>query len=271
MMSGLNKTKIVNMALIAMAVYCTEENQKDKCLEKTLQSLYKTVDFKKHRLIISDNGSTDFAMSLYTRFSGRTFISDILFNNDNLGTAGAINKVIALRNPGEHVIKIDDDVVIHNGGWADLMEECVSVDPTIGVIGLKRKDLIQTPWHPDPQYRSELVLLPHTPGHKWLTVERTPDVIGTCTLFNSLLLDKIGYSRQPGKYGFEDNLMCHRSHLAGFYNCFLNHIDIDHIDEGAPSYQEWKARHSAELFPEYHKLVHAMIKGDEPIYYNPFE
>jgi hypothetical protein len=65
--------------------------------------------------------------------------------------------------------------------------------------------------------------------------------------------------------------MCHRSHLAGFYNCFLNHIDIDHIDEGAPEYSEWKAKHSAELFPEYHKLVHAMIKGEESIYYNPYE
>lgn len=252
-----------------MVVYSTEENRKDEYLAKTLLSLQATVDFTRHRLILSVNGRTDKTGDIVKCFGN--IISDVIGNLENLGTAEALNKVIALRNPGEHVIKIDDDVVIHNGGWADLMEECVSVDPTIGVIGLKRKDLIQTPWHPDPQYRSELVLLAHTPGHKWLTVERTPDIIGTCTLFNSLLLDKIGYSRQPGKYGFEDNLMCHRSHLAGFYNCFLNHIDIDHIDEGAPSYQEWKAKHSSELFPEYHRLVHAMIKGEEPIYYTPFE
>lgn len=258
------------MALIAMAVYCTEENKKDKYLKQALASIAYTVDFTRHRLMLSVNGytnNTELIMMDYHHVLG----GPLIFNEENLGTAGAINKVIALRKSGEHVIKIDDDVVIHQRGWADLMEECVSVDPTIGVIGLKRKDLIQTPWHPDPQYRSELVLLPHTPGHKWLTVERTPDIIGTCTLFNSLLLDKIGYSKQPGKYGFEDNLMCHRSHLAGFYNCFLNHIDIDHIDEGAPVYNEWKAKHSSELFPEYHRLVHAMIKGEEPIYYNPFD
>lgn len=252
-----------------MVVYSTESNNKDECLIKTLRSLQETVDFNRHRLMLSVNGSTAQTKDTIGWFFD--LFADVITNDDNLGTAEALNKIIALRNPGEHVIKIDDDVVIRNVGWADLMEECVSVDPAIGVIGLKRKDLIQTPWHPDPQYRSELVLLPHTPGHKWLTVERTPDVIGTCTLFNSLLLDKIGYSRQPGKYGFEDNLFCHRSHLAGFYNCFLNHIDIDHIDEGAPQYNEWKAKHSSELFPEYHKLVHAMIKGEEPIYYNPFE
>lgn len=257
------------MSLIAMVVYSTEENGKDKYLIQTLESLKNTVDFNRHRLMLSVNGKTDKTEDIILQYFG--YIDDVIYNDDNLGTAEALNKVIVLRNAGEHVIKIDDDVVIHQSGWADLMEECVSVDPTIGVIGLKRKDLIQSPWHPDPQYRSELVLLPHTPGHKWITIERTPDVIGTCTLFNSLLLDKIGYSRQPGKYGFEDNLMCHRSHLAGFYNCFLNHIDIDHIDEGAPTYQEWKAKHSSELFPEYHRLVHAMIKGEEPIYYNPFE
>jgi glycosyltransferase involved in cell wall biosynthesis len=258
------------MALIGMVVYSTAENGKDKYLKQTLESLRKTVDFKRHKLVLSVNGytkDTELIMLDQKNILG----PPVIFNGENLGTAGALNKVIALRNPGEHVIKIDDDVVIHNPGWADLMEEAVSIDPTIGIIGLKRKDLIQTPWHPDPQYRSELFLLPHTPGHKWITIERTPDVIGTCTLFNSLLLDKIGYSRQPGKYGFEDNLMCHRSHLAGFYNCFLNHIDIDHIDEGAPEYSEWKAKHSAELFPEYHKLVHAMIKGEEPIFYNPYE
>lgn len=261
------------MALIGMVVYSTEENRKDEYLRKTLEYLHYTVDFDKHRLMLSINGATPEThkiIGISNNGGDYNIIEKVIYNDENLGTAEALNKVIALRSPGEHVIKIDDDVVINNGGWADLMEEAVAIDPMIGVIGLKRKDLIQTPWHPDPQYRSELVLLPHTPGHKWITIERTPDIIGTCTLFNSLLLDKIGYSRQPGKYGFEDNLMCHRSHLAGFYNCFLNHIDIDHIDEGAPEYNEWKAKHSSELFPEYHKLVHAMINGEEPIYYNPY-
>lgn len=269
------------MSMIAMAVFDTEENQRSELTRRTLECIIDTVDLFKHRLIVVDNNSCKATREVYqwllnyiidTEYAtGMQPNISIIDMKENVGTAQAINQAIRLRRPGESVIKIDNDVVIHYSGWVDLMEEAVFIDPMIGVIGLKRKDLIQTPWHPDPQYRSEMILLPHTPGHKWITIERTPDIIGTCTMFNSLLLDKVGFSRQPGKYGFEDNLMCHRSHLAGFYNCFLSHIEIDHIDPGTPEYTEWKAKHSSELFPEYHKLVHDMIAGKEPIYYNPFE
>ena len=45
--------------LIGMAIFSTEENQKDKCLELTLQSLKNTVDFTKHTLMLSVNSFTD--------------------------------------------------------------------------------------------------------------------------------------------------------------------------------------------------------------------
>lgn len=257
------------MSLISMVVYATETNHKDECFEKCLQSLMDTVDFTRNRLILSINGFTEKTMQIIDKYA--SIIETIIGNKENIGTAEAQNKVWRQRKYNEPVIKIDEDIVINTAGWIELMEEAISIDREIGIIGLKRKDLIQNPLHPDPQYRSELILLPHIPGHKWITIERTPDVIGSCTMFNPLLLDKVGYSRQPGKYGFEDNLFCHRSHLAGFYNCFLNYIDIDHIDPGGGEYQAFKEKHSCDLFPEYHRLVHDMINGRESIYYNPFK
>ncbi len=256
------------MCLIGMAVYSTPENKKDDCLLKTLASLNKTVDFKKHRLILSVNGFTEHTKTIL--YTYQDIISDVIWNNGNLGTAEAINLVIKRREPGQNVIKIDDDVVIHQKDWVDLMEEAISREPQIGVIGLKRRDLAQTTWHPDPAFRSKMVMLPHAPGQRWIYAEQTPDIIGTCTMFNSALLDKVGYSRQPGRYGFEDNLMCHRAHLSGFYNCFLVGVDIEHIDEGTPGFNEWKRQHSGEVFEEYRKLVHDMINGKESVYYNPF-
>jgi len=257
------------MALIGMAVYSTEENKKDECLERTLESLYRTVDFTKHRLMLSVNAATEKTRDIIVDFGG--MIEKVFHNGENLGTAEAINKVIHERRPGENVVKIDDDVLIHQSEWVDLMDEAIQRDNKLGICGLKRKDLIQCPTHPDPTYRSEFILLPHNPGEKWIIIERTEDIIGTATMFNSLLLDKVGYSRQPGCYGFEDNLLCHRSHLAGFYNCFLPHIEIDHIDPGGGEYEAFKKRTSGEKFAEYHKLVHDMIAGRESIYYNPFE
>ena len=257
--------------LLGMAIFSTEENKKDDCLRKTLQSLSDTVDFKRHQLIVSVNAHTPQTLEIINHFEETGVISLAIFNPTNLGTAGALNHVIRKRQPGQHVIKLDDDLIIHDKNWIDWLTEAVEVDPKIGVIGLKRKDLIQTPWHEDPAYRSKLTLLQHKPGHRWIQIEESYDIVGTCTLFNSALLDVVGYSRQPGLYGFEDNLMCHRSRKAGFYNCFINHINLDHIDPSAPSYHEWKEKHSGALFPEYYKLVHAIINGEEPVYYNQFE
>ena len=263
------------MALIAMAVYSSKENKKDECLERTLGSLSKTVDFSKHQLVLSINGrteETDNIISYYqTDTISRGIISEVIYNDSNLGTAEAVNKVIRLRKQNQHVIKMDDDVVIHQDGWVDEMEEAIRRDNKIGIIGLKRRDLIQTTWHPDPHFRSVLKMLPHEPGQKWLHVEETGDVMGTCTMYNPALLDKIGYLRQIKKYGYDDNIACHRSHLAGFYNCFLTGIDIEHIDNGGTPYQDWKQKHSGECTQDFIKLVHDMIAGKESIYYNPFE
>lgn len=256
--------------IICMVVYCTDENKKDQCLLATLRHLEFNQLRAQDKLVLAVNGSTNETKEIIDSF-GRT-IHDVIYNDENIGTSEAINIIWhKYRETGSHVVKIDDDVLIHSSTWIEEMEEAIARDPRIGIIGLKRKDLIQCPSHPDPHFRSELILLPHKPGERWITVERTGDIIGTCTMFNGALLDKVGYSRQPGKYGFEDSLFCHRSHLAGFYNCFLSHISIDHIDNVHTPYIAWKIRHSEENFREYHSLVHAMIAGNEPIYYNPFK
>lgn len=261
------------MALISMAVYDTEENQRTELTSLTIESLIETVDFTKHRLIISDNGSCYATQLMYTRMGNAKIFRDarsmVISNQENIGTSRAINRAWQYRQPGEHAIKIDNDVVIHSEGWADEMEEAIRRDNQIGIIGLKRKDIIQNTQHPDPQYRSELVQLPHEPGQRWVIVERTPDIIGTCTMFNSALLDKVGYSYQPGLYGYEDVLFSHRSHLAGFYNCFLPHIEIDHIDPGNTPYQTWKEKASGEDTEEMIKVFKAYVNGTRPIY-EPF-
>lgn len=262
-------------ALIAMAVYDTEENKRTDYTRRTLESLLDTVDFNRHRLIISDNGSCKATHQVYqnqikafSKFPAGA--GTVIYNNENLGTAEAINKAWFHRKAGENAIKLDNDIVIHCKGWVEEMEEAIARDPLIGIIGLKRIDLCQTPWHPDPNYRSELIMLPQEAGQRWIVVERTNDIIGTCTMFNSALLDKVGYSIQPGKYGYEDVLFSHRSHIAGFYNCFLPHIKIDHIDAGGDDYGRWKERHAGEYTEKMIAIFKGYYDNPESIYYNPF-
>jgi GT2 family glycosyltransferase len=264
------------MALIAMAVWDTEDNKRTLYTRKTINSLFHTVDFTKHRLIISDNGSCgatyafyDFLKMKYPDLFDLNRIK-IIFNNENLGTAEAINKAWFLRLPGENAIKMDNDVVIHHSNWIEEMEESIKREPKIGIIGLKRKDCWENPAHPDPFYRSKLVMLPHVPGEKWMIVEEVNHVMGTCQMYSSALLDKIGYLQQPALYGFDDAWAAVRCKIAGFTSAFLPHIDIDHIDTGDTPYQKWKEDHSGKLWDTYHKTIADWKSGKTSIYYDPF-
>jgi len=258
------------MSLIAMAVYSTLENGKDEYLEQTLQSLKDTVDFSKHRLMLSINAYTDKTLRLIAKYQREEIISKVFYNDTNLGTAEAINKAWKLRLPGENCVKMDDDVLIHSNDWLYLMEETIRRSSQIGQVGLKRRDCLEAPWTPG-FYQSKLVMLQHAPGEKWITVEEVNHVMGTCVMHSSALLDKIGYLWQPGVYGFDDSFCSLRSKLAGFKNVFLTAVDIEHIDRGDTSFQKWKEDKASEKWMAYQEAYKAFTSGTRLLYYNPFE
>jgi len=256
------------MALIAMAVHDTGENQRTEYTEKTLQSLIKTVNLSKHRVILIDNGSCEGTKELL-KDASIWYDFEIITLPENLGTAGAINLAWKYKVEGENLIKMDNDVVIDSSGWVDEMEAAIERDPNIGIIGLKRKDLIENPWRSD-DYKSEIVMLPHEDYQRWIIVEKVKHVIGTCQMYNHKLIEKIGYLYQPSLYGYDDVLASYRSQVAGFYNCFLPHIEIDHIDNRETPYWQWKREEAAKGDVEHQRTVSEYLSGKRPIYYNPY-
>jgi GT2 family glycosyltransferase len=266
------------MSLIAVAVFDTEENNRSGITRKTLECIINTVDLVKHRLIVIDNNSCKATRDVYqwllnyivdTEYAtGIQPNINIIDMAENVGTAKAINQAWKLRRPGEHCIKMDNDIIINSPGWVDELEEAIRRDPLIGQVGLKRKDCWEWPGHEHADWRSELHMLPHVPGEPWQIVEKVKHVIGSCVMHNAALLDKVGYLYQPSLYGYDDVIMSHRTHLAGFYSCFLPHINIDHIDPGDTPYQSWKERHSGEQTQAVINLVREMYNGTKPIYYN---
>lgn len=251
-----------------MAVYSTAENKKDEYLEQTLRSLQGTVSLDRHRIFLSVNAGTAKTGEIIARY--RSILYHVIYNGRNLGTAEAINKAWQFRGPGEHAIKMDDDVVIHHQNWADELEAAVQRDPTIGICGLKRKDCIESPWRED-FYKSELYMLPHQPGEPWIIGERVNHVMGTAQLYSSALLELIGYLYQPGLYGFDDVFAAIRCKVAGFHNVFLPHINIDHLDRGDTDYQKWKESHTSEQWTKYQEIAAAYKQGTKHFYYSPFE
>lgn len=254
--------------LIAMAVWDTVGNKRTEQTRETLVSLATKVDWTRHRLIISDNGSCDETQKVYNK--ARDWMPFYLIQNgENLGTARAVNRAWSYRNPGENVVKMDNDVVVHQTGWADDMEEAFCRDQTIGICGLKRKDLEERPNHPVKHYRSDLGMLPHQPGQKWMVVEDVNHVIGTCQAYSSALFEKIGYLYQGDwRYGFDDALASLRARIAGFRTVFLPYIDIDHIDPGATDYTQQKMKEAGEKLQRYSEIVLEYRMGKRPIFYD---
>jgi GT2 family glycosyltransferase len=249
------------MALIAMAVYDTEENGRSKYTKRTLNSLFQTVDWDNNQLIIVDNNScqeTKYFISEFLTCTNRNI--ELIELSENVGTSKAINLAWKYRKPNQHCIKIDNDVEISNYGWVEELEEAVSFDPKIGQIALKRKDLMENPYRND-QFKSHLRMLPHTNGDRWIIVEDVEGVMGTCVLHNWRLIDKIGGLMQPTQYGFDDTLMSIRTKLAGFKCCFLPHIEIDHIDEGKNEYINWKRKHATEQMDAFNYMKQGLING----------
>lgn len=243
--------------LIAMAVHDTTENGRTEYTRATLDRLIE----QGHRPFVISNGScaatTDYLRELPIR---------LIELPENIGTAKAINIAWQHRAPGQHCVKMDNDVLIHDPLWLDRMIEAVTLEPTIGIVGLKRKDCWECPTHRDPFYQSTLDFLPHTPGHPWKVIEYVNHVMGTCQLYNSDLLDRIGYLYQPRLYGFDDALAAVRCQVAGFRSAFLPTIEIDHIDRGDTEYQGWKEKHAGEDMDEYARLRDAYKKGTRTIF-----
>lgn len=249
-----------------MAVYDTEENQRTQYTRETLECLRRTVNPARHRVVVVNNASCPETVALFRKYPQ----FDYIHVDRNIGTAGAINLAWRTRRPGENAVKMDNDVVIHQADWADVMEDAIRRDATLGIVGLKRKDCQEEPSRTDWAH-SEIRMLPHQPGERWIVVEEVAHVMGTCQMYSSALLEKIGYLYQPRLYGFDDSLAAVRCQVAGFRSVFLPCIEIDHIDPGDTPYQKWKEAHAWEDMGAYSELARQYQQGRRPVYYNPFD
>lgn len=237
------------MALICMAVHDTEENGRSEYTKQTLEGLVSTVNFAKHRLFIIDNGSCRKTHDIIASFL--SLIENLSFSplRSNHGTATAINFGLKSRKPNEVCIKIDNDVVVHQSGWVEELEQAIAERPDIGILGLKRDDVTGE----------------FTEEGKFLFGD---DIMGTCTALNPLLLDKMGYYQSPGVYGFDDVLASARSLAAGFKNAFLPHIKITHLDDGKNPYCDWKKREAGIYLSEVGNMCDMIKSGQLSYYYD---
>lgn len=256
---------------LAMCCYDTEENGRSNYTKRTLESLLLTVDFNRYKLFIIDQNSckeTKDNLIIFRNKFKKFFTEDnlsIITLEENIGTARGINLAIKERN-GANVIKLDNDVVWHTRNWVDRLELAKERLPQFGILGCKRKDCWQHTHQPDPNFISRVDMISHEPGEEWLFIEQCADIMGTCLMYTSELLDKVGYLKQYGVYGWEDNLMSHRSTAAGFLNGFVHPIHIDHIDTGENFYIKQKQKQAGETGHLFQQEATAILRKEKSYY-----
>lgn len=250
------------MSLIAIAVYDTDANDRSKYTKECLASLAETVDWRKHRLVIIDNASCQKTEDIIHTSKVAAFCA-IITNSENIGTANAINQAMKMREPNEVCIKMDNDCVVHQSGWVEEMESAIKADQTLGIVGLKRPDVWQSPTNTDPRYRTTIETLKNG-----IEIEVCEDIMGTCTGYNPLLMDKVGYLNQPSDYGFDDVLYSVRAVVAGFKNCFLPNIKITHLDDYKNPYSDWKKREAGIHLEQVAEMCNMYKSGILNYYYN---
>lgn len=244
-------------SIIIQCWYCTEENGKFKYAKECVESLMATVNLSKHRLIIINQNSCDEAKEFLSWLCQKDGIT-VVNLSENIGTARGINIGLRMRLPEEMAIKCDDDLTWGQSGWVEEMEKVIKKRKDIGILGLKRDDIWQRPDHENPAYRTVM------DGK----LEICPDIMGTCTAYNPLLLDKIGFLSQPSNYGFDDAIFSVRSLTAGFKNAFLPHIKITNIDEGGTEYTEWKKREAGVYLIEASEYMNLIKNGTISFFYD---
>jgi GT2 family glycosyltransferase len=250
-----------------MCCYDTDENKRSEYTQETLFCLETTLYRESDRLFVIDNNSCDKTKKILDWFRKKKIINQLITLPENIGTARAINKAWKFRHPGENAVKLDNDVLIHSDNWVEALEEAIQRDPAIGIVGLKRKDLAEYPGNPIEWYDSKLYFLPHKPGESWIPFEECQHVMGTCQMYSSALLEKIGYLKQPGIYGFDDSLASLRARIAGFKTGFLPAIQIDHIDKGDNPYTQEKQIMAGKDMGEYNAMIRQYGSGEISIYW----
>jgi GT2 family glycosyltransferase len=254
--------------VICVPVFDTEANGRTEYTKATFFSLREFVNPDTTTVVFINNNSCKATYDFLEENCDCNGF-ELIHNDNNVGTAEAINiGIYELADADDYVIKMDNDCIMFEHEWADKMRACMESDPSIGVLGLKRKDL---PNYPDSgQYPTKLQFTSTELGEPWHIIELCDDIIGTCHMYSPKLREKVGYLYQPGSYGFDDNLMCRRSILAGFRNAFYPSVEIDHIDTGETEYTDWKRKYASAQWDLFEKALASYDEDISNIYYNPF-
>jgi len=236
--------------LIVVTVF----NRKDET-RRMLKSLEEHTDLSRAAVAILDNNSTDGAGKVVDDFYRRTgrdngnYEVHIYHFNKNLGTARAINQaIIDLRQPGQPVVKFDNDVVLTTPGWIESVSDLLDM-----LVGRLRTNVAMV-----RAYRtSRGVELPNEGHiqwgrHKGSTIYVAQRDLGYSVWYTGEFMDRVGHFEvlSPDHvYGFDDVIMGHKARHLGWWRLIWSEWAIDDIQRSPALGKKAQGEHVAAIRP----------------------
>ena len=216
--------------------------------EQTLAALAETTDLEQAQVVIVDNGSSDDTRKIVMEWQQAQIRKPAFYAfPQNRGCPKALNYALRRhRQPGQPVVKLDNDVRILTPGWVDAMHDLVAahiphrdVPALIGAYydgALEGRLLSEESWHELPLYHARPII-----GHAvWHTGE---------------FMDQVGYFdvlADDHLYGFEDLILSHTAARLDMSTLIWRGWEIenlqrknslgggrdDHVEQMRPFYKE---------------------------------
>jgi GT2 family glycosyltransferase len=242
--------------LIIITVY----NRKEETLA-TLEALKETTDFEKDvDLVIVDNCSAEDTRLALARWQSENPVNDfhhVLYLRENIGCPRALNRAMKdYRQPGQAVIKLDNDVEILTMGWLEHFERFLEAMPQVAMVG---------PWYDELADEKRLKEKRRVNSFYYYPVF---PLIGHMAWHAGWFLDRVGYFdvlADNHLYGFEDLLMCQKAAILGYEMAVLPAVKVKMLQrKNALDVAGLESRdaHVARLRPEYERRVMMVWQGE---------
>lgn len=197
------------------------------------------------RLIWIDNGSEDGKRKLMNDFLDLApFPSKRIFLDENEGFVKAANRGIreSMRGNADHLVLMNNDVVVADPGWLDRMIDYQLGHPRAGVIGcLTNTGNIQNfeRYQRITGYESGDPMEYHNALPPMVREIVSSCVPFSCVLLNKKMIERVGLLDEDFSPGYgDDDDYCDRVRLAGWRTLILLNVIVYHI-HGATFKAAW--------------------------------
>ena len=239
----------------------------DKYIFRCLDSLVKTIDRDKHRIILIEGPNQEDNNCLYEKT--KDIVDVYIRTKRNYGFEKSVNMGIMMSHTPYFTIVHDDCWFIHNGWWDVIKEDLASGGESLLMLQPQQRNSKHTLGRDllgNILYR-EPVPLPDNPTEEQynkMLAEATTASLGEvyCMVFKREFVDKVGYLNEKFyPLGPVDIELFYRSGVFGYRIAISNRAIIYHEGTGASKAGESKHSFNCNGYIDKEKLVKGEIES----------